>query len=142
MLPPKLQLLADAQAGAFTADQARRHKFDVAPHRRAGRLTVIRKQVYAVTAYAEALEPAAAAALQASARLLVSAGDLVASHATAAAIHGFRVRDGRPAEPHAHPGARGPDSVRAPQFHHRCFAGTAQVPAVRRGGDQPRTHGG
>ncbi|MDT7571928.1 MAG: hypothetical protein QOE05_2102 [Actinomycetota bacterium] len=99
MLPPKLQLLADAQAGAFKADQAREHELDVASHRRAGRLTVVRKRVYAVTAYVEALEPPAVAALHASARLLVSSGDLVASHATAAAIHDFRLRDSVPVEP-------------------------------------------
>lgn len=99
VLPPELQALADAQAGAFTAAQARTHGFDVAPHRRAGGLTVVRRHVYAVTAVVEGLGPAAEAALHASARLLVSAGDLVASHATAAAIHGLRLRDAAPAEP-------------------------------------------
>lgn len=127
MLPPKLQELAEAQAGAFTAAQAREHGFDVARPRRAGRITVIRKRVYAVTAYVESLDAAALAALYASARMLVSRGDLVASHATAAAIHGFRLRDGAPREPQLTQALGDPTVCGRPSFTiaalpagHRC----------------------
>lgn len=147
MLPPDLERLADAQGGVFTADQARRHGFDVARPRRAGALTVVRRHVYACTQTLAGLGTAEAVAAHASARLLVTAGDLVASHATAAAMHGFALLRAAPAEPQLTEARRpGPMLRRAgvaisslPAGHRDSVRGVALTSRVRTLADCART---
>lgn len=99
MLPEKLEAIAATQCIAFTAEQAREHEVAIRQMRRTGRLTVVHKDVYARSDLVAAMDDPTKAALQASARLLVNRGDLVASHATAAAIHGFRLLAAAPKLP-------------------------------------------
>ena len=86
---------AEAQGGVFTGQQAG-DRTALARLLRKGHLRVVRRQVYAAAA---ALDPLGELFLEASARRLKVAGDVVVSHRWAAALHGYPLLGDLPALP-------------------------------------------
>ena len=99
VLQPALLKVAEAQGGVFTRAQAVRTGLsgkEVDRRRRAGQLVAVRRGVYAAGPAADARAEHLRAA---SARRLVTAGDVVISHASAAYLLGYRLLADPPVPP-------------------------------------------
>jgi very-short-patch-repair endonuclease len=129
VLPDKLMALAGTQAGAFTSAQAAAHGLDaggLSRLRRGRRLVVVRRHVYALADVYAQMDAPQRIAVAASARMLVTAGDLVASHQTAAALRSWTLLGPAPVEPQLTCAVNGNPPPRAPGISH------ATLPAEHR----------
>lgn len=111
-LPAGLVRRAAEQGGVFTHAQAVRFGVEAAElqrRRRAGQLVAVRRGVYATAEDVTAADARAAHLLAASARRLVTAGDVAISHESAALLLGYRLL-GEPPDPARLTVARPPGS--------------------------------
>lgn len=104
VLPPSLTLLVREQGGVFLREQAVEAGLSAAEverRRRAGQLVAVRRGVYATAAdvAASAADPRALHRREASAQRLVTKGDVVVSHTSAAWLLGYRLLGSPPARP-------------------------------------------
>lgn len=123
-LPPTLVALMADQGGVFTRAQGVRlgvPAIELDRRRRAGQLVAVRRGVYADADHSTSHLQAA------SARRLITAGDVVISHGSAACLLGYRLLGGPPRIP-ALTVARQPDEP-ALRLHHLHTAG---VPTAHR----------
>jgi hypothetical protein len=103
-LPLPLRRQADKQLGLFTRAQAKKAGVaarELDRQRRARNLVAVRRGVYLdrVAWASSAADPASRHLLEAVARRLVTTGDVVISHQSAAAVLGYRLLDGPPRRP-------------------------------------------
>lgn len=125
-LPAALVRRAAAQGGVFThlqAVQAGLEPAEIQRRRRAEQLVAVRRAVYATADDVAAADPHAAHLMAASARRLVTAGDVLVSHESAAMLFGCRLLGAAP-EPARLTVARPPGS---PPLHLHALH-TAAVP--------------
>lgn len=98
-LPPALLRRAAAQGGVFTHAQALQRGVEPAElqrRRRAGQLVAVRRAVYAKAEDVAAADVRTTHLMAASARRLVTAGDVVISHESAALLLGYRLLGAAP----------------------------------------------